>query len=63
MRVRRSFPSLVAYAILVLLGLFFIVPFIWVVLSSLNPASTFSVEMPAHPTAAAAIGARMGAPA
>src|ERR671937_122457 len=50
MRVRRSVPSIAAYAILVLLGLFFILPFIWVVLSSLNPAATFAVTLPAHPT-------------
>src|ERR671937_3168148 len=50
MRVRRSVPSIAAYAILVLLGLFFILPFIWVVLSSLNPTASFAVEIPAHPT-------------
>ena len=50
MRVRRNSPSIAAYAVLVLLGLFFILPFIWVVLSSFNPAASFAVEIPAHPT-------------
>ena len=50
MRLRRNSPSIAAYAVLVLLGLFFILPFIWVVLSSLNPAASFAVEIPAHPT-------------
>ena len=50
MRLRRNVPSIAAYAVLVLLGLFFIMPFIWVVLSSLNPAASFGVEIPAHPT-------------
>lgn len=50
MKLRRTFPSIMSYAILIVLGLFFILPFVWVVLSSLDPAATFAVEVPAHPT-------------
>ena len=50
MNLRRAAPSISAYVILVLLGLFFILPFLWVVLSSINPAASFAVEIPAHPT-------------
>jgi multiple sugar transport system permease protein len=52
MNVRRTAPSAVAYALLVLMGLFFILPFLWVLLASINPAATFSLEIPAHPTLA-----------
>ncbi len=48
--IRRAAPSISAYVILVLIGLFFILPFIWVVLSSINPAASFAVQFPAHPT-------------
>jgi multiple sugar transport system permease protein len=47
---RRNVPSLTAYVILTLLGLFFLIPFAWLVLSSVNPAATFSVEIPQHAT-------------
>ncbi len=50
MTLRRSFPSVASYVILVLLGIFFILPFLWVLLSSINPAATFTVELPAHPS-------------
>lgn len=50
MTLRRAFPSVTAYVILALLGLFFILPFVWVLLSSINPAATFTVQWPAHPS-------------
>jgi multiple sugar transport system permease protein len=50
MKLQRTFPSISAYVILVLLGLFFFLPFLWVLLSSINPAASLSVEVPAHPT-------------
>jgi multiple sugar transport system permease protein len=47
---RRNVPSLMAYIVLGLLALFFILPFAWLVLSSFNPAATFAVEIPQHAT-------------
>jgi multiple sugar transport system permease protein len=47
---RRATPSISAYVVLVLLGLFFILPFLWVLLSSINPDASFAVQVPAHPT-------------
>jgi multiple sugar transport system permease protein len=43
-------PSLAAYIILVALGLFFLLPFAWLLLSSINPAASFSVEIPRNAT-------------
>jgi multiple sugar transport system permease protein len=40
--------SAFAYIILIALGLFFALPFVWLVLASLNPAATFAVTAPAH---------------
>ena len=50
MYLTRRLPSLTSYVVLVLVGIFFILPFLWVVLSSLNPAATFTLEIPTHPT-------------
>ena len=47
---RKTIPSALAYLVLVLLGLFFLVPFTWLVLASVNPAATFAVEFPRHAT-------------
>ena len=44
-----SWPSVIAYLILIALGLFFLFPFAWLVLSSINPSATFAVQMPSHP--------------
>lgn len=41
-----SAPSATAYVLLVILGLFFVLPFVWLILSSLNPSATFAVEIP-----------------
>jgi multiple sugar transport system permease protein len=47
---RRALPSVVAYVILCALALFFLLPFIWLVLSSLSTSASLAVELPAHPT-------------
>ncbi len=49
-KLNRSAPSIIAYIVLVFLGIFFILPFIWVLVSSLNTSATFSVTWPAHPS-------------
>lgn len=46
----RAIPSVIAYVILGALGLFFLIPFAWLILSSINPTANFSVELPAHAT-------------
>ena len=46
MTMRRGLTSVSAYLILVLLGLFFLVPLLWPVLSSFNPSATLSVTIP-----------------
>ena len=48
MAIRRGLTSLSAYVILVLFGLFFLVPLLWPILASLNPSATLSVAVPAH---------------
>lgn len=48
MTIRRGLPSISAYLILALLGLFFLVPILWPILASLNPSATLSVAIPAH---------------
>src|SRR5580704_1558495 len=48
MIIRRRLPSISAYLILVLLGLFFRVPLLWPVMASLNPNATLSLTIPAH---------------
>src|ERR671938_1814635 len=50
MSLRRALPSATAYVILILLGLFFLVPFVWLLLSSINPSASLAVELPAHPS-------------
>jgi multiple sugar transport system permease protein len=48
MIVRRSLPSISSYVILVILGIFFLVPLLWPILASLNPNATLSLTIPAH---------------
>ena len=48
MSIRRSLTSISVYVILVILGLFFLVPLLWPILASFNPAATLSVTIPAH---------------
>ncbi len=51
-RLRHALPSAASYVILCVLALFFAAPFLWVLLSSVNPAASFSVTIPTHPTLA-----------
>jgi multiple sugar transport system permease protein len=46
MTLRRGLTSASAYVILVILGLFFLVPLLWPVLASFNPSATLSVTIP-----------------
>src|SRR5438132_5185581 len=48
MSIRRSLTSISVYVLLVILGLFFLVPLLWPILASFNPAATLSVTVPAH---------------
>src|SRR5258708_20575525 len=48
MTMRRGLTSISAYVILVILGLFFLVPLLWPILASFNPSATLSVTIPAH---------------
>src|SRR5579871_170160 len=49
MAFRRIHPSsVVAYVLLVVIALFFILPFVWLVFASLDPAATLAVAVPAH---------------
>src|SRR2546428_9124248 len=48
MTIRRGLTSTSAYVILVILGLFFLVPLLWPILASLNPNATLAVTIPAH---------------
>src|SRR5215469_16870788 len=47
MIIRRGLTSASAYFILVLIGLFFLVPLLWPILASLNPSATLSFTIPA----------------
>src|SRR5947209_4469429 len=47
---RRDIPSLTAYVVLALLALFFLIPFVWLILASINPSATFAVEFPKQST-------------
>lgn len=49
---RATTPAAVAYVILTLLGLFFLIPFAWLILAAINPSATFAVTMPGKPTVA-----------
>src|SRR5258708_22531745 len=46
MTIRRSLTSISAYVILVLLGLFFLVPLLWPILASFNPSASLSLAIP-----------------
>lgn len=48
MTLRRALAPTAAYAILIILGLFWLIPFAWPILSSLNPTASYAVEIP-HP--------------
>ncbi|HET7638892.1 MAG TPA: carbohydrate ABC transporter permease, partial [Ktedonobacteraceae bacterium] len=48
MTIRRGLTSLSVYILLVIGGLFFLVPLLWPILASVNPSATLSVTVPAH---------------
>jgi multiple sugar transport system permease protein len=48
MAIRRALTSISVYVILVIFGLFFLVPLLWPILASLNPNASLSVAVPAH---------------
>lgn len=48
MIIRRRLPSISSYFILVILGLFFLVPLLWPILASFNPNATLSLSIPVH---------------
>ncbi|GCE08327.1 carbohydrate ABC transporter permease [Dictyobacter aurantiacus] len=47
---RRAIISTIIYIFLTLLGLFFLVPLLWPVLASINPAATLAVKWPTAPS-------------
>ncbi|GLV55323.1 sugar ABC transporter permease [Dictyobacter sp. S3.2.2.5] len=47
---RRAIISTIIYIFLTLLGLFFLVPLLWPVLASINPAATLAVKWPGAPS-------------
>ncbi|GHO89316.1 carbohydrate ABC transporter permease [Dictyobacter formicarum] len=49
---RRALISTVIYIFLTLVGLYFLVPLLWPVLASINPAATLAVKWPATPSLA-----------
>src|SRR6266516_6535867 len=50
MSIRRSLTSISVYVLLVILGLFFLVPLLWPILASFNPAATLSLSLPRSPS-------------
>src|SRR3989441_12317935 len=48
MTIRRGLTSTSACLILVIIGLFFLVPLLWPILASFNPSASLSVTIPAH---------------
>ncbi|MBX6764758.1 MAG: carbohydrate ABC transporter permease [Rubrobacteraceae bacterium] len=46
----RSAGSVLAYAILTFIGILFLVPFLWLFLSSVNPSASLAVSLPKHPS-------------
>ena len=48
--VRRFVLPSSIYIVLVVVGLFFLIPFAWPIFASLNPAATLAVTWPSHPT-------------
>lgn len=47
---RSMIPGAIAYVILTLLGIFFLLPFVWLVLASIDPSATLAVKMPSQAT-------------
>lgn len=50
MSIRRFFQATPSYIILIVLGLFFLIPLLWPILASFNPAATLSLSLPRSPS-------------
>lgn len=49
---RRAAGRVLTYAVLIVVGLFFLLPLIWMLLASINSSATLSTSLPRHPTLA-----------
>jgi len=50
MVIRRIIVPSFIYILLIIFGLFFLIPMAWPILASFNPAATLSVQLPSHPS-------------
>ena len=50
MSIRRFFQATPSYIVLIALGLFFLIPLLWPILASFNPAATLSLSLPRSPS-------------
>src|SRR5215472_19072055 len=50
MIIRRFFQATPSYIVLIVLGLFFLIPLLWPILASFNPAATLSLSLPRSPS-------------
>lgn len=50
MTIRRFLLATPVYIILTVLGLLFLIPLLWPILASFNPAATLALEIPMHPS-------------
>jgi len=50
MTLRRALTATPIYVILVVIGLFFLVPLLWPLIASFNPAATLSLQLPTNPS-------------
>lgn len=50
MTLRRALTATPIYIILVVIGIFFLVPLLWPVVASINPAATLSLALPSNPS-------------
>jgi multiple sugar transport system permease protein len=50
MSLRRALTATSIYLILIVLGLFFLVPLLWPLIASFNPVATLSLQLPSHPS-------------
>jgi multiple sugar transport system permease protein len=50
MAIRRMFSTTPAYIILIVIGLFFLIPLLWPILASINPQATLAVALPKSPS-------------
>ena len=46
MSIRRFFQATPSYIILIVIGLFFLIPLLWPILASFNPTATLSLSLP-----------------